>query len=77
MNYLVFTVMAIQPDISEAKQYVFDKLSIEQVDDAIKLELSRPYYAKTAHYDVLSGDDEDETKYWRLAGTAKEIFSMS
>lgn len=74
-NELLLTVMAIQPDISEAKQYVFDKLSIEQVDDAIKLELSRPYYAKTAHYDVLSGDDEDETKYWRLAGTARDFLN--
>ena len=74
-NELLLTVMAIQPDTSEAKQYVFDKLSIEQVDDAIKLELSRPYYAKTAYYNVLSGDDEDETKYWRLAGTARDFLN--
>ncbi|MFH7525604.1 AAA family ATPase [Aeromonas sp. A5] len=74
-NELLLTVILLKPDISETKQYVLEKLSIEDVGDDLVVDISRPYYAKTAHYDVLSGDDNDETKYWRLAGVARTFLN--
>ncbi|WP_283132276.1 ATP-dependent nuclease [Enterovibrio norvegicus] len=70
-NDLLLTVFALLPDTSSAKQYVFDKLGIQEITTDFRVNLKRPFYAQKttrANYDVQVGDET--TKYWKLAGTA-------
>lgn len=70
-NDLLLAVIALLPDTSGAKQYVTEKLGIEEIVTDFKVNLKRPLYAQkttSAQYDVQVGDDS--TKYWKLAGTS-------
>ncbi|ROV57906.1 ATP-binding protein [Vibrio ponticus] len=70
-NDLLLAVIALLPDASSAKQYVTEKLGIEEIVTDFKVNLKRPLYAQkttSAQYDVQVGDDS--TKYWKLAGTS-------
>lgn len=66
-------MISLLPDKSNAKQYVTDKLGIEEIVNDFKVNLKRPLYAQkttSSQYDVQVGDDS--TKYWKLAGTSLE-----
>ncbi|WP_063669043.1 ATP-dependent nuclease [Aliivibrio fischeri] len=70
-NDLLLAVFSLLPDTSSAKQYVIDKLGIQEITSDFKVNLKRPLYAKKttrSNYNVQVGDDS--TKYWKLAGTA-------
>ena len=72
-NDLLLAVFALLPEESEVKEYVFQRLAINEVGDILRLELKRPHYAKKKDFDVRSNDPNEPNKYWRLAGTAREL----
>ncbi|MHB9954806.1 ATP-dependent nuclease [Vibrio campbellii] len=72
-NDLLLAVISLLPDTSKARQYVTDKLGIEEIVNDFKVNLKRPLYAQkttSSQYDVQVGDDS--TKYWKLAGISLE-----
>ncbi|HCG8836645.1 AAA family ATPase [Vibrio parahaemolyticus] len=72
-NDILLTVFSLLPDDSIAKTFVFEKLSIDEIYDELRIELERPHYATTARFDVQSTDEEDPSKYWKLAGTTRNM----
>lgn len=72
-NDLLLTIFALLPSTSDSRKYVIDKLAIKTINDLIKIKLTRPHYAKTKRFDVLSSDANDPSKFWQLAGTARTL----
>lgn len=72
-NDILLTIFSLLPDDSAARMYIFEKLAIGEVSDELRIEFERPHYATTARFDVQSTDETDPSKYWQLAGTARDM----
>ena len=81
---LLLSVLLMQPTTSKARQFICQKLGIEQLglkkpgttertEPVVKIILERPEYAKgsKAHYDIENNDETD--RYWKPEGITKKF----
>jgi energy-coupling factor transporter ATP-binding protein EcfA2 len=66
---LLLSVILMQPETSNAQQFIRQKLGIKTVSSEVKLILKRPSYATDSRFDIEDNDEND--RYWKAAGITK------
>jgi len=71
---LLLSVLLIQQTDNKAKQYICEKLDIQDIAPEIKLKLKRPHYAKDktkTKFNIEYNNESD--RYWKPEGITKEF----
>lgn len=66
---LLLAVSLIQPDTCKARQFICQKLGIENVLPEVRLVFKRPLYAADSRFDIEFNDESD--RYWKPEGITK------
>ena len=69
---LLLSVLLIQQTDNKAKQYICEKLDIQDIAPEIKLKLKRPHYAKDKTKFNIEYNNESD-RYWKPEGITKEF----
>jgi energy-coupling factor transporter ATP-binding protein EcfA2 len=69
---LLLSVLLMQPHDNKARQYICQKLTIQEIKREVKLILQRPCYAeKNSNFDIEYNDESD--RYWKAEGITKNF----
>lgn len=73
-NAILLTVLLLQDDNCVSKNFIKEKLAINDIGNEVMISLKRPYYAKVkSKFDVDRHDDT--TKFWRAEGITKKFLN--
>lgn len=69
---ILLSVLLMQPPNNKARQYICQKLTIQEIKREVKLILQRPSYAeKNSNLDIEYNDESD--RYWKAEGITKNF----
>lgn len=69
---LLLSVLLMQQHDNKARQYICQKLTIQEIGPEVKLILQRPAYAeKNSSFDIENNDESD--RYWKAEGITKNF----
>lgn len=71
---LLLAVLLMQPDTCKARQFICQKLGINNVASEVKVVLERPAYAANPHFHIAFNDDTD--RYWQPEGITKTFLDQ-